>query len=398
VEEAGVFIAIGYRPYGEKRGKKLVRQRWDIFCAVVDNYGDIGVCWRLARQLAEEYDFVVQLWVDDLAPLTRLCPEASADAEQQVVVGVEVRPWRQPFPDVQAADVVIEAFACELPENYLVAMAARQNQGLSLPLWLNLEYLSAEDWVEGCHGMTSPHPRLPLTKHFFFPGFSPRTGGLLREQDYDERRARFNPVAFRAGLDIPAVPAGGLTVSLFAYENSGVGELLAAWAEGGRPILCLVPEGRLLPQVRFFFGQEAGRSYTRGSLTVQVLPFLPQSEYDQVLWFCDLNFVRGEDSFVRAQWAAKPLVWHIYPQDDDHHQVKLQAFLTRYVAGLPEADARALKDFWLAWENQAGTGIAWPAFEAALPSLTAHARAWAKTLANRRDLTAELVSFVMESR
>lgn len=376
----------------------MMKRQWDIFCAVVDNYGDIGVCWRLARQLAVEYDCSVRLWVDDLVPLARLCPEARADVEQQVVAGVEVRLWCHPFPDVQAADVVIEAFACELPENYLAAMAARLDQGLSLPLWLNLEYLSAEDWVEGCHRMTSPHPRLPLTKHFFFPGFSPQTGGLLREQDYDKRRARFDPVAFCAALNIPAVPAGGLTASLFAYENAGVGELLAAWAEGDRPILCVVPEGRLLPQVQAFFGLQTGSRYNQGSLTVQVLPFLPQSEYDQVLWLSDLNFVRGEDSFVRAQWAAKPLVWHIYPQEDSHHQVKLQAFLTHYAAGLSEADARALKDFWQAWENQAGTGTAWPAFEAALPSLMAHAGVWAKALANRRDLTAELVSFVMESR
>lgn len=375
-----------------------MRRQWDIFCAVVDNYGDIGVCWRLARQLAAEYDIAVRLWVDDLTPLAHLCPEASADVEQQVVAGVEVRPWRQPFADVQAADVVIEAFACELPENYLAAMAVRQEQGLSLPLWLNLEYLSAEDWVEGCHRMTSPHPRLPLIKHFFFPGFSARTGGLLREQDYDERRAGFDLKAFRARLDIPPAPVGGLTVSLFAYENAGAGELLAAWASGSCPVQCLVPEGRLLPQVRSFFAQESGKHYAQGSLTVHVLPFLPQPEYDHVLWLCDLNFVRGEDSFVRAQWAAKPLVWHIYPQEDSHHQVKLQAFLARYVADLPEVDARALTDFWHAWERQAGTGAAWPAFEAALPSLAAHARTWARTLAGRRDLAAELVSFAMESR
>ena len=376
----------------------MMKRQWDIFCAVVDNYGDIGVCWRLARQLAAEYDCSVRLWVDDLVPLTRLCPAASDDAEQQMVAGVEVRTWRQPFPDVQAADVVIEAFACELPENYLVAMAARQDQGLPLPLWLNLEYLSAEDWVEGCHRMTSPHPRLPLTKHFFFPGFSPRTGGLLREQDYDARRACFEPSAFRAALSIPPVPAGGLTISLFAYENAGIGELLAAWAQGNGPIQCLVPEGRLLPQVRAFFGQETGGHYAQGALTVHVLPFLPQPEYDQVLWLCDINFVRGEDSFVRAQWAAKPLVWHIYPQEDKHHQVKLQAFLARYIAGLSAGDARALTDFWQAWENQAGTRVAWNAFAAALPDLTAHAADWAKTLASRRDLTAELVSFAMESR
>jgi hypothetical protein len=22
---------------------------WDIFCRVIDNFGDIGVCWRLAH-------------------------------------------------------------------------------------------------------------------------------------------------------------------------------------------------------------------------------------------------------------------------------------------------------------------------------------------------------------
>ena len=25
---------------------------WDMFCRVIDNYGDIGVCWRLAADLA----------------------------------------------------------------------------------------------------------------------------------------------------------------------------------------------------------------------------------------------------------------------------------------------------------------------------------------------------------
>lgn len=40
-----------------------------------------------------------------------------------------------------------------------------------------------------------------------------------------------------------------------------------------------------------------------------------------------MNLVRGEDSLVRALWAGKPLVWHIYPQDDDAHVAKLSAFL-----------------------------------------------------------------------
>ena len=44
-----------------------VRRTWDIFCSVVDNFGDIGVCWRLARRLSAGLGQQVRLWVDDLA-------------------------------------------------------------------------------------------------------------------------------------------------------------------------------------------------------------------------------------------------------------------------------------------------------------------------------------------
>ena len=148
-------------------------QECDIFCNVIDNYGDIGVSWRLARQLANEYGLTVRLWVDDLASLARLCPEADDTLAQQLCRGVEVRHWGEDFSVVRAADLVIEAFGCRLPQAYLDAMAAQHT------VWVNLEYLSAEDWVAGCHKLPSPRP--PLTRYFFFPGFTRETGGLLLE-------------------------------------------------------------------------------------------------------------------------------------------------------------------------------------------------------------------------
>ncbi|NWD52933.1 elongation factor P maturation arginine rhamnosyltransferase EarP, partial [Pseudomonas gingeri] len=66
---------------------------WDIFCTVVDNYGDIGVTWRLARQLVAEHGLAVRLWVDDLRAFERLCPELDIECEQQIQEGVEVRRW-----------------------------------------------------------------------------------------------------------------------------------------------------------------------------------------------------------------------------------------------------------------------------------------------------------------
>lgn len=162
---------------------------WDLFCRVVDNYGDIGVCWRLARQLVQEHGHTVRLWVDDLRAFERLCPAVDTAAAAQRVSGVDIRRWSDDAgvaallaEDAHAAphDVVVEAFACDIPEPMLQRMADAARQGRA-PIWINLEYLSAEDWVATHHAMQSPHPRLPLVKHFFFPGMARGTGGVLRE-------------------------------------------------------------------------------------------------------------------------------------------------------------------------------------------------------------------------
>jgi uncharacterized repeat protein (TIGR03837 family) len=268
--------------------------------------------------------------------------------------------------------VVIEAFACEPPPAYIDAMAAHARQ----PVWINLEYLSAESWVAGCHGLSSPHPRLPLVKHFYFPGFDAGTGGLLRERDYDARRECFDAAAFRTEFRLPARAPDELTISLFSYANpAALPLLLRAWANSPCPIHVLRPGSN-----------EAAR--TTGNLTLHPLPFLPQRRYDELLWACDLNFVRGEDSFVRAQWAAKPFVWQIYPQAENAHLAKLEAFLSRHPAG------PALRPFWQAWNG--ASSLDWPDFAARLPALAAPMRDWANTLAARPDLANGLVKFCMD--
>ena len=367
----------------------------DIFCAVVDNYGDIGVCWRLARQLAHEHNIEVRLWVDDLVSFRRLCPEIDPPLSLQRVMGVEVRRWSaDAFPPLPqplshegergVADLVIEAFACNLPERYVAAMAKQADK----PVWINLEHLSAEDWVAGCHGLPSPHPSLPLTKYFFFPGFTPDTGGLLLERDLMVRRDTFqgDPQAMNAfwqALGVPPAKQDEVRVSLFSYENTALPKLLAAWAEGDTPIRCLLPEGRALPQVVRFFGREqaaVGEVLHRGQLEAQVLPFMRQDRYDELLWASDINFVRGEDSCVRAQWAGKPFVWHIYPQHDGVHSQKLRAFMTCYGQGLPAAASSALHQLWEAWNGEGDATAGWQEFYAQREVLRHHTQAWAQRL------------------
>jgi uncharacterized repeat protein (TIGR03837 family) len=373
--------------------------RWDIFCQVVDNFGDIGVAWRLARQLAAEHGFAVQLWVDDLASFARIAPAIAPALDAQDCAGVEVRRWKAAFgaQDLAegVADVVIEAFACHLPEAYVEAMARREAR----PVWINLEYLSAENWVRGCHGLASPHPRLPLTKHFFFPGFFAGTGGLIRERDLLAARDAFqaDPAAEASlwdGLGVAPRRPGELRVSLFGYRNPAIADLLSVWAGGETPVHCLVPEGPAAQEAAAWAGLADGKSGAvgrRGALELRVLPFVEQERYDRLLWGCDLNFVRGEDSFVRAQWAGRPLVWQIYPQEEDAHWLKLDAFLQHYCHALSAAEA--VRSMFHAWNRGTGAGMAWAAYRAEWAVLAHHATRWAATLSGHRDLAAALVEF-----
>jgi uncharacterized repeat protein (TIGR03837 family) len=375
-----------------------MQARWDIFCNVVDNYGDIGVTWRLARQLVAEHRCQVRLWVDDLLAFGRLQPSADVRAAVQVQRGVEVCHWPAQWAGAEPADVVIEAFGCRLPPAYEAALAARR----PAPLWLNLEYLSAEAWVADCHGLPSLQSN-GVPKFFFFPGFDDDAGGLPREAHLLERRRAFQADAAAAGEWLRergvSREEGARLVSLFAYENPGVGEWLEALAAGAQPTQLLIPEGKVLASVAAWLGSRPvrGEPVRRGRLRLDVLPFVEQDEYDRLLWCCDFNVVRGEDSFLRAQWAGRPLLWHIYPQQEGAHWVKLEAFLERYVAGSPDDAAQALRGLWRAWNAETGMAQAWAAIEPFREALQHHAEAWCSRQAARPDLASRLVHFYTDS-
>jgi uncharacterized repeat protein (TIGR03837 family) len=373
-----------------------------IFCKVVDNFGDIGICWRLARQFQAEHGVQVTLWVDDLTSFRRIWPSVDVDAGVQQVEGVTVRHWTSQdgvFAPEDVADIVIEFFGVDIPPGYIAAMAGREPR----PVWINYEGLSAEEWVEGCHTLPSMHPRLKLTKHFFFPGFTAgKTGGLLRERGLVEARAVFQArrqarADFLGGLGVTGEELDALKVSLFCYPHAPINELFEAWAQGGQDVTCLVPEGVAREKVAAFLGVDeagarAGAQARRGRLCVRVIPFLRQDDYDRLLWACDLNFVRGEDSWVRAQWAGRPFVWHIYPQDENLHHVKLRAFLQKYAGTV-----QGLVDFSLSWNGAGRAGEDWPALwnalQADLPALVCRTEEWQAQMLANGDLVSNLLNF-----
>lgn len=367
----------------------------DIFCAVIDNYGDVGVCWRLARQLAGEHGWQVRLIVDDLHTFARLEPAVDPAALTQTVAGIEIEHWHGPVhagDTLRVADIVIEAFACELPSAYLAAMARRER----VPVWLNLEYLSAEDWVADVHLKPSPHPRHALMKTFFFPGLGNGTGGVIKERGLDAARETFLSSSEaratwwqRMTLGPPPGPHATV-VSLFAYENPAVEALLAQWRDAPTPVILLVPEGRISGALARFFDLASFKAPAlaeRGSLRAHALPFVAQPEFDTLLWSSDLNFVRGEDSLVRALWAGAPLVWQIYPQDDDAHHEKLNAWLD-WIGAPP-----SLRLFHHAWNGFGNAPLPEPEMQG--PWLQTALEARARLLA-QDDLVTQLREFVTQ--
>jgi uncharacterized repeat protein (TIGR03837 family) len=336
--------------------------QWDLFCRVVDNFGDVGVCWRLACDLAARGERV-RLWIDDAGPLAWMAPGGCP--------GLEVGAFDAAMAAGAPGDVVIEAFGCDPPPAFVATMAAAPTP----PVWINLEYLSAEPFVERSHGLPSPQ-RNGLTKWFYYPGFTPRTGGLLREPGLLAEREAFDADAWLAAAGFPRLP-GERVVSLFCYDNSALPALLNSLADA--PTLLLLTPG---------FAQAQVAAVPPG-LRTAALPWLTQREFDRLLWASDLNFVRGEDSLVRAIWAGAPFVWQIYPQHDGAHAPKLRALLDLMSGAVPGA-VPGLVPLWHAWN---GLHADWPG----LPEAGAWRRAceaFRAELARQTDLTTALQRFV----
>ena len=409
------------------------RLQWDIFCKVIDNFGDIGVSWRLAADLAS-CGQRVRLWTDDASALAWMAPDGCD--------GVEVLSWPAMLDAADLAklklapcDVMVEAFGCNIAPEF-IAYCAHQTCATALkPLWINLEYLSAEAYVERCHtlpSLVSNGPGAGWTKWFFYPGFTAKTGGLLRETGLLLRQNAFDRAGWLASHSIDAGERA--LVSLFCYEPPALKRLLRQFARcglHGRSVHLLVANGRPAGAVKAalqILGSEVpewpataaidvkGSKYDEiglqrnpqdnSLLSISYLPLLTQREFDELLWTCELNFVRGEDSVVRAIWAGKPFVWQIYPQDDGAHSAKLDAFLDA-LAATPAV--RALHQLWNGSLENRGNAAAdalpekpqAPMFTFSPPELAA----WQQLVQTMRsrlmlqhDLTRSLLEFAGKTR
>ncbi|MGQ0441829.1 MAG: elongation factor P maturation arginine rhamnosyltransferase EarP, partial [Methylophilaceae bacterium] len=309
----------------------------------------------------------------------------------QIVDSITIQRWQADSQFNDVAEGVIEAFACELPQAYLAQMLAQT-------IWINLEYLSAEAWIETSHLLPSPNPQYALVKHFYFPGFNQFTGGLLREHDLIARRNAFqqSKSAERFLQKLAVCNDGSMKISLFCYTHSPLPALFHMLSSSTKRTTLLVPWSDFLHEYASFFGKKSldvGDKVSAGQLTLQVLPFLSQDDYDQLLWACDINFVRGEDSWIRAVWAGKPFIWQPYLQSEHTHIEKLKAFLDQYYGYCQPAIREIVTKAHLTWLTDGITPSIWQHYLNNVQTIEIATEFQSNRLAEQPNLASKLVDF-----
>jgi uncharacterized repeat protein (TIGR03837 family) len=352
-----------------------------LFCARIDHWGDLGVTWRLALALTARGHQVLW-WVDDPAAADHF----RAHTPRHLAKQIAIRHWHRNAPtnadrdQLAAVDAVVEAFGCGFCNAWLTALAERHP---TPPAWVVLEHLAFGDWAAAVHGRASPHPSLPLTAYWCVPGFVPGSAGLPREPEeiaeLDEWANHPHAVAtWLATLTPVTAPERYRRVTLFCYPDAPLAPLLTQLACDPTPTLLFVPPGeprQALARHGVVLGDRPNPWPGTPHLW-QPIPFLAPSTYDRLLWSSHLNWVRGEDSFVRAQWAARPFLWSPYRRSDGGHQEFAAAFRAQFGGNWPLADCEpnfTKPDTWLDlwtthahWQNHCS---AWRTQVAHLPVL-----------------------------
>ena len=325
----------------------------------------------------------MRIFCDDLPTLNLLASGVDEASKR----AIDIQPWEASHNNsrhpVETPDVVIEAFGCDLPERYLAGLLIAPKK----PLIINLEYLSAEPWIVDFHQKASPQAH-GIPKYFFFPGFQKDAGGILIDPIPKEYSLTKELIPESLKSNWKLLRPSAKRISVFCYPGAPLQKWLEDLASLDENFDIILTHGQL-EQLQFSSSKSADSISLPSSIQLIPIPFVSQDEYDWTLSQCDFNIVRGEDSFVRAQLAGKPFIWHIYPQADHAHEIKLAAFLDLYL----EDASQELKHAVIA----AMTWAMPSKWYSSIDEWGIHSRAWRVDLLKKQadgGLAARLMGFV----
>ena len=333
-----------------------------ILCRVVDNYGDIGFVYRLARELSSLSSIEktqIRLIVSDLKSFNAMAlpPGISTSLAVQNYNGWKVIDWNAcaegkcEFTE-QPPKIILECFQCGRPE-WLdeILFSAQTTQTVQI---VNVEYLTAEDWADDFHLLKSGTRSALVKKINFMPGFTKKTGGLVLDKHFvscvHSKTAALECLKKYASKKTVALieDTNLFRVIAFSYERNFENEAraLSEFAKNsGRKVQVLLAPG--LGNAPF---KKAAAAFK--NISVYDLEYLPQLAWDALLTLADFSFIRGEDSFSRACLSGIPFVWHAYPQEEEFQLVKAAAVLKRMEPFFSAGDMSLVKNVWLSYNRK----------------------------------------------
>ena len=324
-----------------------------ILCKVVDNYGDIGVAYRLSRQLQKISKANINLIVDDLQAFNKICNLVSQEKSFQVVEGFSVYNWNDydfcynefSKNDGEKLAVILECFQCGRPD-WMEKILFEDKLERTVQV-IMIDYLTAEPYAETFHCLKSLTRSAKVQKVNFMPGFTEKTGGLIIDEEWNELPERRRD--------------GGILV--FTYERNW--QPLVEALHDIQAVQRTPAENNIITEKPIFVAQGRGQQSFLDAvnevnkriceradndevkLNVQVLPYMNQHEWDKLLRECSVLFIRGEESLSRACLSGIPFVWHAYPQSEEYQLVKVKALLERMKQHFKSEDFEVIERLWL---------------------------------------------------
>ena len=304
----------------------------DIFCEIIDNFGDIGVVYRISKELKKIFQNVrIRIVLNRLEEFKAINKKVKDTDYQEIdgLICVTEKYVKENMESFGVSDVFIEAFGCNVPEEYV--KQAKENS----KLWINLEYLSGEKWIEDFHLCESLIDSKTLKKIFFMPGFSEKSGGVIIDSGFLERmkfgKENRDEVFKKYFKDFDLKDKFIGTV--FSYEKNFENLLETLKNYEKETILLLMGEKTqksFSEILKKNLTEDYGNVVKYGKITMIYSDFFSQEEYEEIISASDFNFTRGEDSFVRGIILGKPFMWHIYLQEEKAHMDKIKAFTDRF--------------------------------------------------------------------
>ena len=314
-----------------------------VLCKVVDNFGDIGVDWRLAKKLKNiNPENTINLICDNLLSFKKICDRVDEKLPFQKLEGINLYDWKAfdfcygEFSGLKNSrlQVILECFQCGRPD-WMEKILFDDELNHTVQI-IMIDYLSAEDYAESFHKLQSLTRRGRVKKINFMPGFTAKTGGLIIDEGWEklpERKAEGNILFFTYARNWQPV----------------VKAIRGAEACSGKKILCAAGAG----QESFV---EAWKNYAAAENDfleerLIVLPFMNQTDWDDMMKKSSFLFIRGEETLSRACLSGIPFIWHAYPQSDEYQLVKVNALLSRMKPYFNDEEFSELSAAWQAFNS-----------------------------------------------